>query len=92
MLHPVGFGGSAVKIHVLQEFFARILIDLGLAHVAVLPLIPSYESELPAITQAQRTMPVVQVTQSIRVEPDCVSIIPPEQYQNHHESLNRFVL
>ncbi|BCM93958.1 chemotaxis protein methyltransferase [Abditibacteriota bacterium] len=77
ILPVVGLGGSAGSISALQEFFGRIPTDLGVAYVVVVHLAANYESQLPQILQTRTKMPVVQVRDSVTVEPNCVYVIPP---------------
>ena len=73
----VGLGGSAGSISSLQAFFSRIPVDSGLAFVVVLHLSPEHESSLAALLQNVTPMVVVQVSEAVKVEPNCVYVIPP---------------
>lgn len=75
----VGLGASAGGVKVLQEFFAAMPPDSGMAFVVILHLAPDHESSLPQILQAQTTMPVVQVNEKHKVEPNRVYVISPNQ-------------
>src|SRR5215207_2487958 len=68
----VGLGGSAGAIGALQEFFRNMPPESGQAFVVVLHLAPEHESSLAAILQQCTTMPVVQVHDRQRVEPNHV--------------------
>lgn len=80
ILPVVGLGGSAGSIGVLRQFFGRIAPDTGLAFVVVVHLSPDYESQLATILRAQTKMTVVTVSETVKVEPDTVYVIPP----GHH--------
>ncbi len=73
----VGVGASAGGVKALQEFFASMPPNSGMSFVVILHLSPQHESSLPQILQAQTTMPVVQVTETHKVEPNRVYVIPP---------------
>lgn len=75
----VGLGASAGGVRALQEFFASMPANSGMAFVVILHLSPQHESSLPQILQAQTTMPVVQVRETHRVEPNHVYVIPPNR-------------
>jgi two-component system CheB/CheR fusion protein len=73
----VGLGGSAGSIAALQSFFRAAPADSGLAFVVVVHLARDFESTLAAVLQRSTSMPVVQVTDGVRIEPNCVYVIPP---------------
>ena len=52
----------------------------GMAFVVILHLSPEYESQLPAILQTHTSMPVIQVQETVKVEPNHVYVIPPTKY------------
>jgi two-component system CheB/CheR fusion protein len=76
----VGLGGSAGSIEALETFFTHMPRDSGLAFVVVLHLSPDYESGLAGLLQRFTTMPVIQVSQRIKVEANCVYVIPPGKH------------
>ncbi len=73
----VGIGASAGGVKALQNFFAAMPADSGMAFVVILHLAPNHESSLPQILQTQTTMPVVQVNETHKVEPNHVYVISP---------------
>ena len=73
----VGLGGSAGSISALQAFFSRMPEDSGLTFVVVLHLSPEHESSLAALLQNVTPMRVVQVSEAVKVEANCVYVIPP---------------
>ncbi len=77
LLPVVGIGGSAGSIRPLQEFFSLMPADSGLAFVVVVHLSPDYESQLPRLLQARTSMPVTQVREPVKVEPNHVYVIAP---------------
>ena len=77
MLPMVGLGGSAGAIPPLRAFFEAMPADSGLAFVVVMHLSPEHESLLAEVLQHSTAMPVVQVQDTARVEPNVVYVIPP---------------
>ncbi len=73
----VGIGASAGGIKPLQEFFAQMPADSGMAFVVILHLSPEHESHLPAVLQTNTKMPVIQVQETVKIEPDHIYVIPP---------------
>jgi two-component system, chemotaxis family, CheB/CheR fusion protein len=73
----VGLGGSAGAIPALQAFFRAMPAESGQAFVVIMHLSPEHESTLPEILQRCTTMPVRQVSATVRVEPNTVYVIPP---------------
>jgi two-component system, chemotaxis family, CheB/CheR fusion protein len=86
MSHPpskflvVGIGASAGGVEALQTFFAHLPVASGCAYVVILHLAPEYESNLAPILQAVTPLPVTVVTERVRVEPDHVYVVPPNQH------------
>jgi len=75
----VGLGASAGGIQVLKEFFANVPVDSGMAYVVILHLSPHHESRLAEILQSACPIPVTQVEDHVRVVPDHVYVISPNQ-------------
>ena len=73
----VGLGGSAGAIPALKAFFPTVPPDSGLAFVVVLHLAAERESIVADILQRHTAMPVRQVGDKTRVEPNSVYVIPP---------------
>jgi two-component system, chemotaxis family, CheB/CheR fusion protein len=73
----VGLGASAGGIAALQEFFSKMSPESGLAFVVVMHLSADHESNLAAVLQQKTAMPVTQVTEAVKVQPDHVYVIPP---------------
>ena len=76
----VGLGGSAGSLSALQAFFSQMPEDSGLAFVVVLHLSPEYESSLAGVLQKWTSMPVIEVSEPIKVEAYCVYVIPPRKH------------
>jgi two-component system, chemotaxis family, CheB/CheR fusion protein len=75
----VGLGGSAGSIPSFREFFRHVPPDSGMAYVVILHLSPEYESHLAEVLQATASIPVMQVREQQKVEPNHVYVIPPNQ-------------
>ncbi len=74
-------GASAGGIEALQQFFAVIPDDLGLAYVVILHLAPDRKSELPGILARSTDMSVAQVGDhdKVKLEADHVYVIAPDR-------------
>ena len=53
--------------------------DSGIGFVLVVHLDPTHISILPELLQKRTKMPVRQVKDGMRVEPNCVYVIPPNK-------------
>jgi two-component system CheB/CheR fusion protein len=80
MQDVVGLGGSAGSIEALKMFFSYMPEDSGLAFVVVLHLSPEYESSLAGVLQEWTPMSVIQVSEPIKVEANCIYVIPPRKH------------
>jgi two-component system, chemotaxis family, CheB/CheR fusion protein len=80
MQDVVGLGGSAGSIEALKTFFSYMPEESGLAFVVVLHLSPKYESSLEVVLQKWTLMPVIRVSEPIKVEANCVYVIPPRKH------------
>src|SRR4051812_31567244 len=72
-----GIGASAGGIEALKAFFSHVPEDSGAAYVVILHLSPDHDSALAQVLQADACIPVMQVHESVRVEPDRVYVVPP---------------
>jgi two-component system CheB/CheR fusion protein len=73
----VGLGASAGGLEPLAQFLAHVPAGSGLAYVVVQHMDPTHKAMLGELLQRATTMPVREATQSLRVEPDVVYVIPP---------------
>ena len=76
----VGLGASAGGIQALQEFFQHLPLKSGMAYVVILHLSPDHDSSLATVLQTATKMPVAQVTEKVKVQPDHVYVVPPNQH------------
>ena len=70
-------GTSAGGIKAIEEFFSNCPDNIGIAYIIISHLDPKHISILPEIIQRSTTMPVVQIEDGIKVEPNCIYVIPP---------------
>jgi two-component system CheB/CheR fusion protein len=75
----VGLGGSAGSIPAFREFFRNVPADSGMAYVVILHLSPDYDSRLAEVLQGSTPIPVQQVRESVKVEPNHAYVIPPNK-------------
>jgi two-component system CheB/CheR fusion protein len=79
----VAIGASAGGLEALEIFLRSVPVKCGMAFVIVQHLDPSRQGLLPELLQRATPMPVTQVTDRLKVQPDQVYVIPP----NHDMSL-----
>ncbi|MDD4930121.1 MAG: chemotaxis protein CheB [Gallionella sp.] len=80
--HPfpiAGMGASAGGLEAFEQFFQAMPPTSGIAFVLVSHLDPSHASILTEILQRSTSMPVVEVQDQMKVEPNCVYVIPPNR-------------
>jgi two-component system, chemotaxis family, CheB/CheR fusion protein len=73
----VGIGASAGGLEAFEKFFANTPADTGMAFVLVQHLSAPHKSILADLVQRHTSMVVRQVTDQMKIEPNCVYIIPP---------------
>src|SRR5688500_14381155 len=72
----VGIGASAGGLDAFKKLLKAIPENSGMAYVLVQHLDPSHESLLPDLLQKITTIPVLEITDDIKVQPDHIYIIP----------------
>lgn len=72
----VGIGASAGGLNAFKELVRGIPTNSGMAYVLVQHLHPGHESQLSEILQKFTQVPVIEITNSIKVKPDHIYIIP----------------
>jgi two-component system, chemotaxis family, CheB/CheR fusion protein len=72
----VGVGASAGGLDAFKKLIRAIPENSGVAYILVQHLEPSHESMLVDILQKVTRIPVQEITNNIRVEPDQVYVIP----------------
>ncbi|MCK9296890.1 MAG: PAS domain-containing protein [Desulfobulbaceae bacterium] len=78
-LPVVGIGASAGGLEAFETFFAAMPVDAGLAFILIPHLDPTHISIMPELIQKRTAMRVLQITDGMRVEPDTVYVVPPNQ-------------
>src|SRR5262245_23332810 len=73
----VGVGASAGGLEAFSQLLQELPAGLGMAIVFIQHLAPQHESALPVLLGSVSSLPVVQVTEGMRIEPDHVYVIPP---------------
>jgi len=66
-------------LEALEQFFKNIPGDAGLAFVVILHLTPNYIGIMPELLQRATSMKVCQVTDGLKVKPNCIYVIPPNK-------------
>ncbi|MDZ4186210.1 MAG: CheR family methyltransferase [Desulfuromonadales bacterium] len=75
----VGIGASAGGLEALEIFLSHVPPGCGLAFVIVQHLDPTHQGIMPELLQRVTAMKVFQVKDRMKVEPDCVYVIPPNK-------------
>ncbi|HTE17093.1 MAG TPA: CheR family methyltransferase, partial [Armatimonadota bacterium] len=70
---------SAGGIHALQEFFRNLPAETGMAFVVIPHLAPDVESSFAEILAGVAAIPVRQVHETVRIEPDHAYVVAPNQ-------------
>ena len=78
-LMVVGIGASAGGTRALQAFFTALPARPGMVFVVVMHLSPEHESHLSQVLQPYTAIPVAQVRGRMRMEPDHIYVVPPNQ-------------
>jgi two-component system, chemotaxis family, CheB/CheR fusion protein len=74
----VGIGGSAGGIEAYIELFQYLPSDTGMAFVVVSHLAPGHKSHLVEILSSRVSMPVTEIQDQMRPEPNHVYVLPPD--------------
>jgi two-component system CheB/CheR fusion protein len=75
----VGLGASAGGLEALDQFLAHVPKESGLGFVVVQHLDPTHKGIMVELLQRSTTMPVVQIKDRMKIEPNHVYIIPPNR-------------
>ena len=73
----VAIGASAGGLEAFTSLLSVLPTDTGMAFVVIQHLSPTHASMLPEILTRSTSMPVAQVEDNMRVEPNHVYVIPP---------------
>ncbi|MEJ7611467.1 MAG: chemotaxis protein CheB [Ferruginibacter sp.] len=72
----VGIGASAGGLVAFRKLVHAIPADSGMAYVLVQHLDPKHESLLPELLQKVSVIPVLEISDDIKVKPDHIYVIP----------------
>jgi two-component system, chemotaxis family, CheB/CheR fusion protein len=72
----VGIGASAGGLEALEQFFTNMPANNGMAFVIIQHLDPKRKGILPELLQRVTKMKVDHVTDGMKINPDCVYVIP----------------
>jgi len=72
----VGIGASAGGLDAFKKLITAIPEKSGMAYVLVQHLHPSHESSLPEILQRITSIPVIEISDNVHVEPNHIYVIP----------------
>lgn len=75
----VGLGASAGGLEALELFLKHVPKGCGLAFVVVQHLDPQHKDLLVQLLQRSTAMPVIQIEDRMRVQPDRVYVLPPNR-------------
>jgi two-component system CheB/CheR fusion protein len=75
----VGVGASAGGLEAFRELLTQLPLDSGMGFVFIQHLDPQHESALTDLLQRATKLPVQEVTNNLRVEPNHVYVIPPNR-------------
>lgn len=73
----VGMGSSAGGLEALEQFFANVPANCGMAFVVIQHLDPHHKGIMPELLQRITKMKVNTVTDRLKIKPNCVYVIPP---------------
>lgn len=73
----VGIGASAGGLNAFTQLLKALPIDTGMAFVLVQHLDPKHVSLLPDLIRRTTAMPVIEISDDLRVEPNHIYVMPP---------------
>jgi len=75
----VGIGASAGGLEALELFFTNLPKNCGMAFVIIQHLDPNHKGSMPELLQRFTDMKVCQVSDGLKIKPNCVYLIPPNK-------------
>ncbi|TLU83455.1 MAG: PAS domain S-box protein [Chlorobium sp.] len=73
----IGIGSSAGGLEALEAFLKNVPSPCGMAFVIVQHLDPAHKGIMVELLQRVTSMPVLQVSDRLKIQPDHVYVIPP---------------
>jgi two-component system CheB/CheR fusion protein len=83
----VGLGASAGGLAALQQLFAELPADTGMAYVVIQHMDPDQPSMLARLLESRVRMPVVEVTDGMMAAPNRIHVIPPGSVMGIHDGV-----
>jgi two-component system CheB/CheR fusion protein len=83
----VGVGASAGGLEAFTQLLRNLPTDTGMGFVLVQHLDPHHESALANLLARATAMPVEEVTNDLRVEPNRVYVVPPNTHMGIREGV-----
>lgn len=77
--HIVGIGASAGGLEAFEQFFTNMPEDSGMAFIVISHLSPDHVSVMPDLLRKYTRMKVFQISEGMKIEPDCVYMTPPNR-------------
>lgn len=78
--YVVGIGFSAGGLPILEQFFEHIPADAGASFIVLPHLLRTFKSQLKELLAKHTSMPIHLITDSMKIRPDEVYILPENQY------------
>jgi chemotaxis response regulator CheB len=78
----VGIGAPAGGLRALQQLFAHMPADSGMAFVVLLHLSAQHESRAVNVLQRSASIPVTQVTETTTIRPNHVHVMGPAKHRD----------
>jgi len=75
----VAIGASAGGLEALELFFNNMPVNNNMAFIVIQHLDPTHTGIMPELMQRFTAMKVMQVTDRLKVKPNCVYVIPPNK-------------
>jgi len=77
--HVVGVGASAGGLESLENLFAKVPRDSGMAFVVVQHLSPDFKSLMDELLGRKTDIPIRQAEEGLEIEPNTIFLIPPKK-------------
>ena len=75
----IGIGASAGGLEALEQFLKNVPPNSGMSFIIVQHLDPTHKDVMVELLQRTSSIPVIQVTDRMMVDPNCVYVIPPNK-------------
>lgn len=75
----IGIGASAGGLEALEQLLSNVPDNSGMAYVVIQHLDPTQKGMLPELLQRISKMEVLQAKDRMKVQPNCIYVIPPNK-------------